>query len=70
MCRLSDSDLYWVAMKMRRRPELMQLLSEKVDDAVRPAEIHRRFRAILRQRIEPLAGAAGEDDDQAVVEQR
>ena len=29
MCRLSDSDLYWVAMKMRRSPELMQLLSVK-----------------------------------------
>ena len=29
MCRLSDSDLYCVAMKMRRSPELMQLLSAK-----------------------------------------
>ena len=29
MCRLSDRDLYWVAMKIRRRPELMQLLSGK-----------------------------------------
>ena len=29
MCRLSDSDLYWVAMKIRRSPELMQLLSVK-----------------------------------------
>src|SRR4029450_5833727 len=29
ICRLSDGDLYWVAMKMRRKPELMQLLSEK-----------------------------------------
>ena len=28
-CRLSDSDLYCVAMKMRRSPELMQLLSAK-----------------------------------------
>ncbi len=28
-CRLSDSDLYWSAMKIRRRPELMQLLSVK-----------------------------------------
>ena len=41
----------------------------KVDDPVRPAEIHRRFRAIFRQRIEPFAGAASEDDDEAVVEQ-
>ena len=29
MCRCSDSDLYWVAMKMRRNPELMQLLRVK-----------------------------------------
>ena len=29
MCRLSESDLYWVAMKTRLRPELMQLLSVK-----------------------------------------
>ncbi len=29
MWRLSDRDLYWVAMKMRRRPELMQLLRGK-----------------------------------------
>ena len=29
MCRLRDSDLYCVAMKIRRRPELMQLLSVK-----------------------------------------
>ena len=27
--RFRDRDLYWVAMKMRRRPELMQLLSGK-----------------------------------------
>ena len=29
MCRFRESDLYWVAMKMRRKPELMQLLSVK-----------------------------------------
>ena len=29
MWRLSESDLYCVAMKMRRRPELMQLLRTK-----------------------------------------
>ena len=29
MWRLSDRDLYCVAMKIRRRPELMQLLSVK-----------------------------------------
>ena len=70
MWRLSDSDLYCVAMKMRRSPELMQLLSDEVDDAVRAAEVDGRLGAILRQRIQALAGAAGEHDDQAVVEQR
>jgi hypothetical protein len=29
MCRESDSDLYWVAMKMRRNPEFTQLLRVK-----------------------------------------
>ena len=29
MCRFKDSDLYCVAMKIRRSPELMQLLSVK-----------------------------------------
>jgi hypothetical protein len=29
MCRDSDSDLYWVAMKMRRKPEFTQLDSVK-----------------------------------------
>jgi hypothetical protein len=29
MWRLSDNDLYWVAMKTRRNPELMQLLRVK-----------------------------------------
>ena len=27
--RLRESDLYWVAMRIRRSQELMQLLSEK-----------------------------------------
>ena len=70
MCRLSDSDLYCVAMKMRRRPELMQLLSDEVDDAVRAAEVDGRLGAVLRQREQALARAAGEHDDEAVVEQR
>ena len=29
MWRFSESDLYWVAMKMRRKPEFTQLLSVK-----------------------------------------
>ena len=28
-CRVSDSDLYWSAMKILRSPELRQLLSVK-----------------------------------------
>ena len=70
MWRLSESDLYCVAMKMRRRPGVDAVAQREVDDAVRPAEVDRRLGAFLGQRIEPLAGAAGEHDDEAVVEQR
>ena len=48
----------------------MQLLSAKSMMRYGPAEIDRRLGALLGQRIEPFAGAAGEHDDQAVVEQR
>src|SRR5688572_17786331 len=37
MWRLSDSDLYCVAMKMRRSPELMQLLRVKSKERAKPA---------------------------------
>ena len=67
ICRLSESDLYCVAMKMRRKPELMQLLSDEVDDPVRPAEVHGRLGALLGQRKQPLADPAGEDDHQCVL---
>ena len=52
------------------QPGVDAVAQREVDDAVRAAEVHRRLGALLRQRIEPLAGAAGEHDDEAVVEQR
>ncbi len=66
--RLSDSDLYWVAMKMRRRPELMQLLRGEVDDPVGAAEIHRRLGAFRRQRMQAFARAAREENHENVVQ--
>ena len=68
MCRLSDSDLYWVAMKMRRSPELMQLLSVKSMIRYGTAEIDRRFRAFLGQRREAFPDSACEQDDEDIVE--
>ena len=52
------------------QPGVDAVAQREVDDAVRPAEVDRRLGALLGQRIEPLAGAAGEHDDEAVVEQR
>ena len=52
------------------QPGVDAVAQREVDDPVRPAEVHRRLGPFLGQRIEPLPGAAGEDDDQAVVEQR
>ena len=68
MWRLSDSDLYCVAMKMRRRPELMQLLSVKSMMRYGPAEKHGRFGAVPGQRVQPLAGTAREQNHQRVVD--
>ena len=68
MWRLSESDLYCVAMKMRRSPELMQLLSVKSMMRYGPAEKHRRFGAVSGQRVQTLAGAAGEQNDQRIVD--
>ena len=66
--RLSDNDLYWVAMKIRRNPGVDAVAECEVDDSVRPAEVNRRFGALLRQRVEPLAGSASEKDNQDIVE--
>ena len=52
------------------QPGVDAVAEREVDDAVRAAEVDRRLRALLRERVEPLAGAAGEDDDEPVVEQR
>ena len=43
---------------------------DEIDDAVRSAEVHGRLGAFLRQRVQALADAACEHDDEAVVEQR
>ena len=40
---------------------------DEIDDAVGPAEIHRRLGALARQRREPFAGAAGQHDHEDVV---
>ena len=42
----------------------------EVDDPVRPAEGHRRLGALAGERVEPLAGAAGEQDRDHVPEQQ
>ena len=67
MWRLSESDLYCVAMKMWRKPELMQLLRTKSMMRYGPAEIHGRLGALARQRAEPFARASGQHDHQDVV---
>ena len=66
--RLSDSDLYCSAMKMRRSPELMQLLSVKSMIRYGPAEVDRRLGPLLGQRREPFAHAAGQHHHENVVE--
>ena len=50
------------------QPRVDAVAQREIDDAVRAAEVDRRLGAILRQREQPLAGAAGEHDDEAVVE--
>ena len=70
MWRLSDSDLYCVAMKIRRSPELMQLLRTKSMMRYGPPKYTAGLARSFVSGIEALAGAAGEDDDEAVVEQR
>ena len=67
MWRLSESDLYWVAMKTWRRPELMQLLRTKSMMRYGPAEIHRGLGPFLRQRRQTLAHAARQHDYQHII---
>ena len=60
--------LYWSAMKMCRRPELMQLLSVKSMMRYGPPAINGGFRPLARQRVEPFARAAGKHHHESVVE--
>ncbi len=66
--RLSDSDLYCSAMKMCRRPELMQLLSVKSMMRYGPPKYTAGF---ARSRVSGYSrspGAAGQHHDEDVVE--
>ena len=47
MWRFSESDLYCVAMKMRRRPGIDAIAEGEIDDPVRAAEIDRGLGPIL-----------------------
>ena len=40
----------------------------EIDDSIRAAEIDGRFRTLFGQGVETLAGAAGEEDDEDVVQ--
>ena len=50
------------------QPGIDAVAEREVDDPVRPAEIDRRLRAVLRERIQALSDSAGEQDDQDIVE--
>ena len=70
MWRLSESDLYCVAMKTRRRPGVDAVAEREIDDAVGAAEEDRRLGALFRQGVETFTGAAREHDGDGVVEER
>ncbi len=40
----------------------------EVDDAIRPAEVHRRLRALFRERIQPFADASRQHHDHHIVQ--
>src|SRR5262249_29962874 len=52
------------------QPRVDAVTEREVDDAIGSAEVDRRLRAVLRQRVKTLARAASKDDDKAVVNQR
>jgi hypothetical protein len=51
------------------QPGVDAVAEREVDDPVGTAEVDRRLGAIFGERIEALAGAAGEHDDDGVFEQ-
>jgi hypothetical protein len=50
------------------QPGIDAVAEREVDDAVRPAEIHRRLRAIFRERIQAFSHSAGEQNHENIVE--
>ena len=52
------------------QPGVDAVAEREVDDAIGPAKVHGRLGPLLGERIEPLARAAGQDDDKTVVEER
>ena len=67
MCRLSESDLYCVAMKIPPQSRVDAIAQHEVDDAVGAPEEHSRFGPVLRQRVEAFAGSARQHNHDAVV---
>jgi hypothetical protein len=44
-----------------------RIAEDEIDDAVRPAEVHRRLGALARQGRKPFTRASGQHDHQNVV---
>ena len=68
MWRLSDSDLYAERDEDPAQAGVDAVAEREVDDAVGPAEVDRRLRPLLGQRIEPLAGASRQHHYDDVVQ--
>ena len=67
MWRLSESDLYCVAMKMWRSPELMQLLRTKSMMRYGPPKYTAGLARSRVERRQPFARATGQHDYEDVV---
>ena len=50
------------------QPGVDAVAEREIDDPVRPAEVDGRFRPFFGQGIQAFAGAAGEQDDEDIVE--
>ena len=61
--------LYWVAMKILRRPGVDAVGEREVDDAVGAAEGHRGLGAVARERVQPLARPARQQHRHHVPQQ-